>query len=165
LDAAQGNLVVFFYPTRPVISDYRDALVRYVERGGKLLILDSPMNEQSTAAALLELFQLSRRPLPAQKGMLSNTAGWPAVPVEAAHEIVGGQALFYLDGKPVGAIARRGKGAVVAIGFGSRFADPSMGVTGDVVPDTELRKVFDLQFALLRAIVQDQLPVAAPGSN
>ncbi|HEU0009681.1 MAG TPA: DUF4350 domain-containing protein [Verrucomicrobiae bacterium] len=165
LDAAQGNLVVFFYPTRPVSSDYRDALVRYVERGGKLLILDSPMNEQSTAAALLELFQLSRRPLPAQKGMLSNTAGWPAVPVDAAHEIVGGQALFYLDGKPVGAIARRGKGAVVALGFGSRFADPSMGVTGDVVPDTELRKVFDLDFVLLRAIIQDQLPAAAPVSN
>jgi hypothetical protein len=53
----------------------------------------------------------------------------------------------------------------VAIGFGSRFADPSMGVTGDIVPDAELRKVFDLRFALLRAIIQDQLPAAAPASN
>jgi hypothetical protein len=125
------------------------------------LILDSPMNEKSTAEALLEPFGLSKRPLPGLKGTLSNAAGWPAVPVEAAHEIVGGQALFLLDGKPVGAVARRGKGAGVAIGFGSRFADPSMGVTGDVVPDAELRKVFDLQFALLRAVLQDQLPAAA----
>jgi hypothetical protein len=158
LDAAQGDLVVFFYPTKPVNPDYRDALVRYVEGGGKLLILDSPMNEKSTAAALLEPFQLSRRPMPGQKGTVSNAASWPAVPVEAAHEIVGGHALFHLEGKPVGAVARRGKGAVVAIGFGSRFADPSMGVTGDVVPDADLRKVFDLQFTLLRAIIQDQLP-------
>jgi hypothetical protein len=165
LDAAQGDLVVFFYPKRPVTADYREALIRYVEGGGKLLILDSPMNEESTAAALLEPFGLSKRPLPGLKGTLSNSAGWPVVPVEAAHEIVGGQALFHLDGKPVGAVARRGKGAVVAIGFGSRFADPSMGVTGDVVPDAELRKVFDLQFALLRAVLQDQLPAAVPTSN
>ena len=165
MDAAQGDLVVFFYPTKPVSSGYREALVRYVERGGKLLILDSPLNEKSTAGALLEPFHLSQRPLPGAKGTLSNTAGWPAVPVEATHEINGGQALFHLDGRPVGAVARRGKGAVVAIGFGSRFADPSMGITGDVVPDADLRKVFDLQFALLRAIVQDQLPPAAPAAN
>ena len=165
LDAAQGDLVVFFYPTRPVTAEYREALVRYVDGGGKLLILDSPANEKSTAAGLLEPFQLSRRPFPGQKGIVANAAGWPAVPVEAAHEIVGGQALFHLDGRPVGAVARRGKGLVVALGFGSRFADPSMGVTGDVVPDTDLRKVFDLQFALLRAIVQDQLPAAAPARN
>ena len=165
LDAAQGNLVVFLYPTKPVSPEYREALVRYVEGGGKLLVLDSPMNEKSTAGALLEPFRLSHRPLPGQKGTLANSAGWPAVPVEATQEITGGQALFHLDGKPVGALVRRGKGTVVAIGFGSRFADPSMGVTGDVVPDAELRKVFDLQFALLRALVQDQLPTTGPTSN
>jgi len=59
LDAAQGDLVVFFYPTKPVSSRYRDALVRYVEGGGKLLILDSPLNEKSTAAALLEPFHIN----------------------------------------------------------------------------------------------------------
>jgi len=30
-----------------------------------------------------------------------------------------------------------------------------MGVTGDVVPDDELRKVFDVQFAIFRDIVSD----------
>ena len=50
---------MFFYPTKPVSSRYRDALVRYVEGGGKLLILDSPLNEKSTAAALLEPFHIN----------------------------------------------------------------------------------------------------------
>ena len=46
----------------------------------------------------------------------------------------------------------------MALGFGSRFADSNMGTTGDVVPNPELRQVFDLQFALLRAIIEDRLP-------
>ena len=35
------------------------------------------------------------------------------------------------------------------------WADAYMGVTGDVVPNDELRKVFDLQFAILKAIVSE----------
>ena len=51
----------------------------------------------------------------------------------------------------------------MALSFGSRFSDPFMGVTGDVEPDAELRKVFDLQFALLRALIENKLEaVAAP---
>ncbi|HUU18329.1 MAG TPA: hypothetical protein VMW72_14360 [Sedimentisphaerales bacterium] len=54
---------------------------------------------------------------------------------------------------PVAARVRHGKGTVTVIGFGSRFADAYMGVTGDVVPDDQLRKVFDLQFMILKDIV------------
>jgi hypothetical protein len=53
----------------------------------------------------------------------------------------------------VAARVRHGKGTVTVVGFGSRFADAYMGITGDVVPDDGLRKVFDLQFAILKAIV------------
>jgi hypothetical protein len=50
---------------------------------------------------------------------------------------------------------------VIALGFGSRFGDAQMGVTGDVVPDEKLRNVFDLQFALLRAIIRNEVEVLA----
>jgi hypothetical protein len=159
LDALQGDLVVFLYPTKPVPAEFREGLIRYVERGGKVLVVDSPTNKLSTAAALLEPFQLSQKPLPGQTGALSGPSGWPAVPVDAANEVTGGRALFHLGGKPIGAVAGRGQGTVVALGFGSRFSDAQMGVTGDVVPDDNLRKVFDLQFALLRAIIQGKFEV------
>ena len=58
-----------------------------------------------------------------------------------------------LDGAPVAATARYGQGSVTVIGFGSRFADAHMGVTGDVTPDAELRRVFDLEFTLLKDIL------------
>jgi hypothetical protein len=161
LDALQGDLVVFLYPTKPVSAEYRAALTRYVERGGQVLVIDSPTNTLSTAAALLAPFGLSQKPLLGQGGTLSGPAGWPAVPVDGANEITGGRALFRLNDKPVGAVARHGQGAVVAIGFGSRFSDAQMGVTGDVVPEENLRKVFDLQFALLRAILRKQIEALA----
>lgn len=164
-DALQGDLIVFLYPTRPVPAEFAQGLVRYVEGGGKVLVLDSPTNELSTAASLLEPFGLSQKPLPEQGGSLTGPSSWPAVPIDAAHEIIEGRPAFHLGGKPVGAIARHGRGTVVALGFGSRFSDAQMGVTGDVVPDENLRKVFDLQFAVVRAIIQDKLPVGAPDAN
>jgi hypothetical protein len=156
-DALQGDLIAFFYPTKPVSREFSDGLLHYVERGGKVLVLDSPTNKLSTAAALLEPFGLSQKPLPTQGGGIIGPAGWPAVPIDGAHEISGGRPLFHLAGKPIGAVVHHGKGTIVAVGFGSRFSDAQMGVTGDVVPDENLRKVFDLQFALVRAIIQDKL--------
>jgi hypothetical protein len=47
---------------------------------------------------------------------------------------------------------------VTVVGFGSRFTDAQMGVSGDVVLDAELRRVFDLQFALLRELAERQPP-------
>ena len=83
------------------------------------------------------------------------------MPVENALEITGGEPLVQLGDSNVAAWVRRGKGIVVVIGFGSRFSDANMGVTGDVEPNEDLRKVFDLQFALLRAMVENKLEANA----
>lgn len=165
LEALRGDLVVFFQPTKVVSPAFREAAARYVEGGGRLLVLDSSKNERSTAATLLEPFGLSMKPLAGQSGTLTNGAGWPTVPAEGAREVVGGRTLFTWNGRPVGAVATRGRGTVVALGFGSRFSDPQMGVTGDVVPDVELRKVFDLQFALVRSLMQDRLGTNVTTAN
>ena len=39
------------------------------------------------------------------------------------------------------------------IGFASCFTDRQMGVTGDAIPDAQLRNVYELEFALLRSIL------------
>jgi hypothetical protein len=50
------------------------------------------------------------------------------------------------------------------VGFGNRFTDPNMGVTGDVVPDEGLKAVYAVQFSLLRAMIDDK-PADAPRSD
>ena len=57
---------------------------------------------------------------------------------------------------PVATAISKGNGLVMVIGFGSRFSDANMGFIGDVIPDAKLRKVFDFEFALLKAIVESK---------
>ena len=62
--------------------------------------------------------------------------------------------MAWIGNDPVAAQVQYGQGSVTVIGFGSRFADSNMGITGDVVPDDALRAVFDLEYELLRTIVE-----------
>ena len=160
-EAFMGDLLVFFHPDEQVSDAFRRGLVRYVEGGGKVLILDSPENAKSSANSLLWPFGLEVDRDRTVKGDLTVPEGWPSVPVQTAYAIKGGTPIARLGDVPVAAALRRGKGTVTVVGFGARFSDVRMGVTGDVEPGPDLRKVFDLQFALLRAIVQNTLDAPA----
>ena len=151
-----ADLVVFAYPDQPLRNAFVDELVAYVEGGGKALIIDSPENANSTANRLLEPFGLTMRHAPGGGGVVTPLRDWPAVPVPAACSVEGGRPFARLNRRAVAASTRHGKGTVTVVGFGSRFTDAKMGVTGDVVPNEELKRVFDLQFNLLRALVEDE---------
>jgi hypothetical protein len=153
-DACAGHTLVFLYPSREVPAEFHARLSDYVQSGGRVLVVDAPANAGSTADSLLYPFGMSmaREALPA--GILETPAGWPSgVAVDAANEIKGGTALMRLHGKPVAATVEQGKGSVTLVSFGSRFCDFNMGVTGDVVPDAQLRNVYELEFQLLRSTV------------
>ena len=154
-EALTGDLVVFMDPNQTVTNNFRQELVNYVELGGKVLILDSPINTGSTANSLLYPFGLTVTPNMQLRGQLKAQESWPVIQIDSTCEIKGGQAIASVINVPVIARARHGKGTVTVVGFGSRFADAYMGVTGDVVPDDELRKVFDVQFAILKDIVSN----------
>jgi hypothetical protein len=63
--------------------------------------------------------------------------------------------------KSVAAAARQGKGTVTLVGFASRFNDLNMGVVTDLVPNEAMRQVYELEYALLRGIIEDG-PAALP---
>jgi len=158
-EARRGALVVEIDPSLDVPAEHVTALAEYVKAGGHLLVLDSAQNQGSTANSLLWPYDLSVDHRQALAGPLSVPEGWPSVPVEAACEVKGGTPWASVQGRPVGTTAAVGNGTVTVIGFSSRFSDRKMGVTGDVVPDEKLRKVFDLQYGILRAIVEGKPPI------
>jgi hypothetical protein len=151
--ALTGDLLVFMHPNKPVSQEFRTALSDYVAAGGKVLILDSPANARSTANMLLYPFGLSVEHTTPLKGTLAPPEGWPAVSVDSACPVRGGAPIGRLGNAPVAARIEYGKGAVIVVGFASRFSDRQMGVTGDVIPDAQLRSVYDLEFSLLRTIL------------
>jgi len=120
---------------------------------GDLIVF--PANTASTANILLHPFGLRLDHATQTKGVLTVPQGWPAVAVDSACAVEGAEALISIGPTPVAATARHGQGTVTVLGFGSRFADTKMGVTGDVVPGESLRNVFELQFTLLRSLLPD----------
>jgi hypothetical protein len=152
-DALTGDLIIFIHPHLDVKSRFREELVNYVESGGKVLILDSPANAESTANSLLHPFGLTVNRSPQINGQLKAPGGWPIISIDSACQIEGGEPIMWAANMPIAARARHGKGTVTVIGFGSRFADAHMGVTGDVIPSEELMKVFNLQFTMIKSII------------
>ncbi|MFC1781050.1 DUF4350 domain-containing protein [Planctomycetota bacterium] len=152
-DAFTGNLLVFTQPNLTVPNEFRDELVEYVSSGGRVLVLDSPENTDSTANSLLYPFGLTVDRTASISGQSGSAQSWPSINIDSACRIEGGQAILSVNNQPVASTVSFGAGTVTAIGFGSRFADAYMGVTGDVVPDEQLREVFELEFLILQKIV------------
>ena len=173
-DAFAGDVLVLAQPDMQVPPDFRDKLVRYVENGGKVLLLDSSLNRKSTANSILYPFDMSvdaSRPI---EGPLDGPEPWNGIPVTAACEVKGGDVVARAGGRTVAALKRVGDkgGSLTVIGFGARFNDQNMGVTGDAVPDPTsldpnmrlLRKVYEVQFSLVRWIVEQGGPATRPAS-
>ncbi|MBI4865695.1 MAG: hypothetical protein HY816_01970 [Candidatus Wallbacteria bacterium] len=108
----QARLAVIVSPRRPFEADEVTRWRRFVEEGGRLLLIAGPGNTSAvrTLAAPLGLeFSL----VPAA---LTQTRGWPAP--SAVHPAAGGPAstLWTVDGTPVLAGAPAGKGYVAGLG-------------------------------------------------
>ncbi len=154
-DALTGDLIVFTYPNLTVKDEFREKLVSYVASGGKVLILDSPENTQSTASSLLYPFGISLDQRYRLNGQLKAPENWPVVKIDSSYQIDGGEPFVWIANRPIAAKVNYGKGTVTIIGFGSRFADAFMGASGNVVPNNELRQVYELQFRILKDIISD----------
>ena len=121
-----------------------------------MLILDSPENTQSTANSLLYPFGIKVNHNSRPSGQSKAPENWPVINIDSACAIEGGRPLLWVGNTPIAARVSHGKGTVTVIGFGSRFADAYMGITGDVVPNQQLRTIFELQFQLVRDTVSGQ---------
>ena len=160
--AFSGDALVVICPTRSVSKQFRDGLIDYVAAGGKLLVLDSPVSRGSTANSLLWPFGLGVNHANTGKpGNLMIAGAWPAIPLDAACEVTGGEPFARLGTLPVGARTRYEKGEVMAIGFGYLFNDMHMGSTWMEGPTPEVRAKYDVLYALVRALLTGE-PITGP---
>ncbi len=159
--AFSGDALVVITPRLSVGRDFQRKLVRYVEEGGNLLVVDTPENNGTTANSLLWPFGLSVHPGQAWRGTLAMAGQWPGIPVARALEVSGGETIARLGTMPVGAMAEYGKGRVVAIGFGSLLNDAGMGYTWTTEPDAALLTRYETLYSLVRLTVEGT-PVTAP---
>ncbi len=163
-ESLTGDLLIVLNPNLDVPASFRDAVVKYVEEGGKLLVIDSlpaAQGEAQTSNSLLHPFGLAIAHEQLFNGNLTMADGGLPIPVTAAYRVLGGRPIASLSGSPesgglpvvVAATKQHGKGTVTVVGFGFRFADVNMGVTDYTQPDADLRKIFEMEYQLLRGIV------------
>lgn len=152
-DLWNGDLVVVLRPRLAVDRSYCDRMEKYVREGGNVLVVDSA-GMGSTTNTLLKPFGLSINTASAVSGMLQTEQDWSCVPVSNVATTTGGQPFAWVDEQPVGTVMRHGDGSVTVIGIADRFCDAEMGRSGDVIPDEPLQQLYELQFALVRRIVE-----------
>ena len=157
-----ADALVVLLPSREVEPSWRDRLVQYVDQGGKLLVIDSPENNNSTANELLKPFGLSidhNAPRAGTLGIDREEGGpWPNIPVEASCPVEGGEPFAVVGEIPVGATARHGKGTVMAVGFGPLLTTASMRASWSPPEGSKELVPYNLATTLLRALLTDQPP-------
>ncbi|MCC6126230.1 MAG: hypothetical protein IT426_14825 [Pirellulales bacterium] len=158
--ALSGDALVVIAPTQPVSEDYRRKLLNYVQNGGKLLVFDSPDANHEVANELLSPFNIRIERGNPLAGSLILKDRWPNIPVEKAGKVTGGTAIAEIDGQPVAAVTHRGKGAVMAVGFGSLFNDRNLGGTWSADPNDDAKRRYNVLYALVRSLLSDK-PVEA----
>jgi hypothetical protein len=159
-DAFSGDVLVAICPSQPVDASYRHRLIQYVENGGKLIVLDSPENKDSTANSLLWPFGLSIHHDAAWQGVLKLNGRATDITAQRACEVDGGQVVAQLNKLPVAAMTQRGKGAVLAIGFGSVWNDRNMGENWMTEPGPALKTRFELLYTIMRQFMEQKTPAA-----
>jgi len=166
-DAFSGDALVVICPNRPVDAAFREELERYVAGGGRLLVFDAPENANSTANSLLWPFGLSVQRKQSWTGTLTLADNWPGINITLANEVVGGRVVGKFGERPVAAVAKYGKGTVMAVGFSSLFIDKNMGGEEQwmVVPDAAMRLRYETLYALVRLLVEDKTIVPAPAGG
>ncbi len=158
-EAFSGDALIVIYPSREISSEFRDRLSKYVAEGGKLLVLDCPDNQNSTANDLLKPFGLSidhGQPHSGELTVAVEDAVWPQMAVESAWKVDGGEPFAYLGQIPIGATARYKKGAVTAVGFGSQFDNAHMHDSWDLPSPQQNLAPYNLQTCILRSLLTDQ---------
>lgn len=152
-----GDGLVVICPTHLPSREYRQHLINWVQKGGRLVVFDSPDVENSTANSLLLLFGMSSQRLDVEpkESPLTITGLDESVPSLLTCEITGGTPLATWNDKVAAAQMAVGKGSVTAIGFGSLFNDGAMGYHWLVPPEPETMQRYNALYTLLRAALQE----------
>ena len=160
-DALKGDIVVIINPNNHFTSDDLSSITHYIEQGGKVLLMDSIHNEDTTAHELLFPFgmvlEYNYTTIEGYEGQNGNESrverGVFKVP---SLSIKGGKPILVTeDGLVFFAVQRVGKGMLAVTVDSLAF---SRAVMGDMYfpPSQPALDSYKLEFYILRYIVEDR---------
>jgi hypothetical protein len=165
-DLTDADMLVVINPQKPFRAEEIGQVRDYLERGGKVLMMDSADNGNSTADELLASFGMKmNREKSATLPPAYSPAWMGAAGRNRAIAIDGGEALLRsYEGEPILSMVKVGKGTVAALTFSRLFTNPPMGGSYRVIPNQQQRAIYDLQFNLLRGLGEGNLEADDQGA-
>ena len=132
----------------------------FLNRGGSILVLDSPSNKNSVADQVLSEFGLIFGSTPVHGEIIVAKDKVRVCGGSGMLAISGGTPLLSTPtGEVVASVVAVGKGQIVACGLADRFTDARMGGSSRGTPTPEIRAVYELEFALMRGLVEENYDV------
>jgi len=153
----EKEVVVIINPKKEFTTKETYLMKNYLAFGGKILLLDSPFNTNSTANLFLSTFGVK---INHSKKIESSSLYAPLFNKNYLVDVVsapieGGKPIFLSStNEVIGTTIREGKGGLVILSFADRFTDAKMGGVESVIPDEELMSVYQLEFDILKGLVE-----------
>jgi hypothetical protein len=149
--------VVMIDPATDLDAGETAALKRYLENGGRLLLVNSVENESDAPGRILESLGISLKTEPAYSDTLhtlTRRGRFFALTVDNKFaSLHGGEPFFKSDqGEAIGVTKLVGKGRIWALSCGHLFRNNFMGQTS-VVPDEGLKALYEVEFGIIREML------------
>jgi hypothetical protein len=158
-DIQDASMLIIINPDKPFSPDELDRLKNYLQDGGKLLLMDTVTNQSSTAGEVLSYFGMKiKRDRKVSLPASYSTSWMGRMGQDSAFTIEGGEGvLTSADGTPILSTAQVGNGIIAVMTFSQLFTNPPMGGSYRVVPSPQQREIYELQFNILRGLVEGNL--------
>lgn len=150
----EGDIVLIINPVRSFTKRETNRALTYVRQGGRIILLDSVLNQESSANQLLQVFDMAIDYSRTQRSVIYDTTQKAVVMTRHAGKIRGGEPLLFTKDKgSILSINQVGDGAIVAMADSTLFANSSLGFTKNV-PNEQQLKLYDLEFWMLGDLIQ-----------
>jgi len=147
----KGDAVAIINPNKSFSDKEIEKIRKYIEEGGKLLVLDSIRNKDSTANQILKIFdmELSAKTTNISLRYENSTVGNISTPHLS---IIGGDINLSSNNNTYISIKKLGEGKIVAMVDSYTFSDEVMGSVF-TEPDDKLRAIYDVEYHIFEEIL------------
>jgi thiol-disulfide isomerase/thioredoxin len=168
-DALQkGDVVVIINPIKPFSTSDISKIQWYLIRGGKMIVMDSLYNNNSTANDLLNPLNMQ---ISKFNGYLNTTISstyhndlslfhnntiYVDKTIQPEISVSGGKTILTNEeNQPILAVTTLGKGTLVVFVDSYTFSNAILGSTFSI-PDEKTRKIYNLEYYLFESLLQDK---------
>jgi len=154
--AADGDIVVMINPSKPLTNNEKGFIMDYVTSDGRVLLLDSVTNKDSTANELLEMFDMRLDFTPVGSVAAYYASNKEITTTGEAASVLGGRSLLSTEkGQSILSISRRGQGVVAVMADSHLFSNAQLGGVSSI-PDEYQMQISELEFWILQGLMQSQ---------